>query len=56
MLTSDDMLVSYSTPADLKYYAAHNDLYKMTDELLSLASRINLEANPVLLLMPLKHF
>ena len=56
LLTSDDMLVSYSTPADLKYYAAHNDLYKMTDELLSLASRINLEANPVLLLMPLKHF
>lgn len=56
LLTADDMLVSYVTPERLKYQAAHDERFEMTDALRSLASHLDLEANPVLLLLPLKHF
>ena len=55
-LTEDGTLISFHTPAQMKYYASHPDTYELDDETLAFIKQFDIKANPVLLLMPLKHF
>ena len=55
-LTTDGTLISYSTPANLKYYASHSKEYQLDSKTQAFIKKMDLKANPVLLLMPMKHF
>ena len=54
--TTDGTLISYSTPANLKYYASHPKDYQLDSKTQAFIRKLDIKANPVLLLMPLKHF
>lgn len=55
-LAADGTLISFHTPAQLKYYASHPEWYQLDDKTLTFIRQLDIKANPVLLLMPLKHF
>ena len=55
-LTEDGILISFHTPAQMKYYASHPDTYELDEETQKGVKKLDIGANPVLLLMPLKHF
>ena len=42
--------------AKLKYYLAHNREYELDSKTQKFIKKLDIKANPVLLLMPLKHF
>lgn len=55
-LAADGTLISFHTPAQLKYYASHPEWYQLDDKTLTFIRQLDIKANPVLLLMPLKLF
>lgn len=55
-LTTDGTLISPQTPADLKYYLAHPEAAEFDSKTQAFIKKLDIKANPVLLLMPLKHF
>ena len=55
-LTEDGTLISFHTPAQMKYYASHPDTYELDEKTQTFVKKLDIKANPVLLLMPLKHF
>jgi hypothetical protein len=55
-LTEDGILISFHTPAQMKYFASHPDMYELDEETQKGVKKLDIKANPVLLLMPLKHF
>jgi len=55
-LAADGTLISFHTPAQLKYYASHPEWYQLDDKTLTFIRQLDIKANPVLLLMQLKHF
>ena len=55
-LTADGILISFHTPAQMKYYASHPDTYELDEKTQTFVKKLDIKANPVLLLMPLKHF
>ena len=55
-LTTDGTLISSQRPAKLKYYLAHNREYELDSKTQKFIKKLDIKANPVLLLMPLKHF
>ncbi len=55
-LTADGTIISSHTPAQLKYYASHPEWYELDNNVLDYIKQLDIKANPVLLLMPLKHF
>ena len=55
-LTEDGILISFHTPAQMKYYASHPDTYELDEKTQTFVKKLDIKANPVLLLMPLKHF
>ncbi len=55
-LTTDGTLISCHTPAQLKYYVAHTREYELDSKTQKFIKKLDIKANPVLLLMPLKHF
>ena len=55
-LTTDGTLISPQTPANLKYYLAHPEAAEFDSKTQAFIKKLDIGANPVLLLMPLKHF
>ncbi len=55
-MAADGTLISFHTPAQLKYYASHPEWYQLDDKTLTFIRQLDIKANPVLLLMQLKHF
>ncbi len=55
-LTTDGTLISIETPADLKYYLAHPEAAEFDSKTQAFIKKLDIKANPVLLLMTLKHF
>ena len=55
-LTTDGTLISYGTPVSLKYYASHPKDYQLDGKTQNFIKKLDIKANPVLLLMPMKHF
>jgi hypothetical protein len=55
-LTTDGTLISYGTPVNLKYYASHPKDYQLDGKTQNFIKKLDIKANPVLLLMPMKHF
>lgn len=55
-LTTDGTLISPQTPANLKYYLAHPEAAEFDSKTQTFIRKLDIKANPVLLLMPLKHF
>ena len=55
-LTTDGTLISSQTPAQLKYYLAHPEEAEFDNKTQAFVKKLDIGANPVLLLMPLKHF
>lgn len=55
-LTTDGTLISPQTPANLKYYLAHPEAAEFDSKTQTFIKKLDIKANPVLLLMPLKHF
>ena len=55
-LAADGTLISFHTPAQLKYYASHPEWYQLDSETQTFIRQLDIKANPVLLLMPLRHF
>lgn len=55
-LTTDGTLISPQTPANLKYYLAHPEAAEFDSKTQAFIKKLDIKANPVLLLMPLKHF
>ena len=55
-LTEDGTLISFHTPAQMKYYASHPETYELDDETLAFIKQLDIKGSPVLLLMQLKHF
>ena len=50
---TDGTLISFHTPAQLKYYASHPEWYQLDSETQAFIRQLDINANPVLLL---KHF
>ena len=55
-LTTDGTLISIERPAELKYYLAHPEGAEFDSKTQAFIKKLDIKANPVLLLMPLKHF
>ncbi len=55
-MAADGTLISFHTPAQLKYYASHPEWYQLDDKTLTFIRQLDIKANPVLLFMPLRHF
>lgn len=55
-LTTDGTLISIERPAELKYYLAHPEGAEFDSKTQAFVKKLDIGANPVLLLMPLKHF
>lgn len=55
-LTTDGTLISIERPAELKYYLAHPEGAEFDSKTQTFIKKLDIKANPVLLLMPLKHF
>ena len=55
-LTTDGTLISIQRPTELKYYLAHPEAAEFDSKTQAFIKKLDIKANPVLLLMPLKHF
>ena len=55
-LTTDGTLISIERPVNLKYYLAHPEAAEFDSKTQAFVKKLDIGANPVLFLMPLKHF
>lgn len=55
-MTTDGTLISIERPVNLKYYLAHPEAAEFDSKTQAFIKKLDIKANPVLLLMPLKHF